>query len=80
MKKPTQVRFIVPWRFHRKGDVITPPGMLRGWLVEQGFCEIVRPTDDVEIATVGPTENAALRVDPPKRKRGRPRKIRTAVT
>ena len=78
MKKPTKVRFIVAWQRYRVGDVITPPAMHRGWLLQNGYVEIVRPTEDLETATaLGPAENAAARVSAPTRKGGRPRKIRT---
>lgn len=77
MKKPTVVRFKVPWRHYVVGQEITPPGMLRGWLIANGFVEIVRPENDLQTAMAAPpTENAAVRTTPPTRKRGRPRNVR----
>jgi len=85
-----QVRFIRPWSRFRKGDVFAPAAILRNWLVHEGFGEIVveepdtdpikemQVVDDIEVATVRAPEVAALRTEPvpPKRKRGRPRKIK----
>lgn len=69
----TQLRFIRPWNRFRKGDTFSPAGVMRQWLVKEGFCEIVveEPEVDivkemaaaeVEVATVRAPEVAALRI------------------
>lgn len=35
------VRFKLAWQGYRVGDVITPPGALRDWLVANGYVELV---------------------------------------
>lgn len=75
---PIKVRFVRGWQFYNPGDVITPPGTLREWLIGCGYVELVgESNEEVETAMVTPAvETAALRVEPPRRKRGRPRKVR----
>lgn len=73
-----KVRFILGWQLYKPGDIIEPNGVLRQWLLESGYVEIVKePEAELETATVGPTEHAALRINAPvsRRKRGRPRKM-----
>jgi len=70
-----KVRFIKAWQLYRVGQIIEPTGVLRDWLMQCGYVEPVRDKPEIETATVGPTEHAALRIDPPRRKRGRPRKM-----
>lgn len=36
-----QVQFKVAWQSYRVGDVITPNGTLRDWLVGQGFVDVL---------------------------------------
>lgn len=36
-----QVRFKRAWQTYRVGDIITPNGLLRDWLVGNGYCEPV---------------------------------------
>jgi hypothetical protein len=39
-----KVRFVRAWQWYRVGDVITPPALLRGWLVARKFCTpVVEP-------------------------------------
>jgi len=59
MKQPIKVTFMVPWGMYCKGDVITPPGMLRCWLIEQGYCRVVRDPALVETAMNDTPERAA---------------------
>lgn len=35
------VRFKLSWQTYRVGDVITPPGVLRDWLIRNGYCELL---------------------------------------
>lgn len=75
-----KLRFIVPWQTYVVGDQINPPATRGEWLIAQGYCKLVtedaRPEGKMEVAvTTGPEETACTRVIPPKRKRGRPRKI-----
>lgn len=70
-----RVRFIKGWQFYRVGQIIEPPGLLREWLLQSKYVEVVRDEPEIETAMVGPPEHAALRIDPPRRKRGRPRTI-----
>jgi hypothetical protein len=37
------VRFKLAWQNFRVGDVFTPNGTLRDWLIRHGYCEIVGP-------------------------------------
>lgn len=70
MKERVSIRLLKPWRRFKKGHIFSPYGMLRSDLIRRGFAEVV----ELETAVVGPDECAALHVEPPKRKRGRPRK------
>lgn len=50
-----QVKFKVAFKSYRVGDVITPNGTLRQWLVEQGYADIVedsaKPVVDRQLKT-----------------------------
>lgn len=35
------VRFILAWRDYSVGEVITPNGTLRDWLISNGYCELL---------------------------------------
>lgn len=70
-----KVVFIKAWQLYRVGQVIEPSGVLCDWLRGNGYVELVRDEPELETAVVGPPEHAALRIDPPKHKRGRPRKM-----
>ena len=37
----TEVKFIMPWQMYSKGDVITPNGVLRDFLISAGFVVLV---------------------------------------
>lgn len=75
-----KVRFVRAWQTYRVGQIIEPPGVLRDWLRGNGYVEIVREEPEMETAMANPpAEHAALRVNPPKRGRGRPRKIPRAL-
>lgn len=37
----TEVKFIMPWQMYSKGDVITPNGLLRDFLITAGFVELL---------------------------------------
>ena len=41
LRLPKKVRFILAWQTYRVGDVITPPGTLRDWLIGNGYCKLV---------------------------------------
>ncbi len=72
------LRIIVAYGRYEVGDVLTEvSGVDYDWLVDQGFCEPVKREEgeDVETATVGPTECAATRVAPKVVKRRR-RKVK----
>lgn len=85
-----RVRFIKAWQTYKVGQIIEPAALLREWLLQCKYVEIVREEPGIETAqyvdiareepgietaVVAPTEHAALRVEKPKRKRGRPRKM-----
>lgn len=36
-----KVRFKVSWQTYRVGDEITPNASLRGWLIDNGYCELL---------------------------------------
>lgn len=81
-RKEIKVRVIRPLgqlACHRVGDILTPGGGVRDIWLRRGWVEIVDDETTVETAVVGPVECAAERVEAPqpRRKRGRPRKIRT---
>lgn len=40
-------RFKLAWQNYQVGDVIEPPGMLRSWLVSNGYVEPVADTPPV---------------------------------
>lgn len=75
MKTLPKVRFVRGWQQYVPGNVIQPPAMLRGFLLDRKFVELViedAPAPEV-VADADPnasTTDAA----PPIRKRGRPRK------
>lgn len=54
-------RFIKAWQNYSVGHEIWPPGVLRDWLLQHGYIEIVE--DEPQPV-----------VEKPKRRRGRPRK------
>jgi len=35
------VRFKLAWQNYKVGEVITPNGMLRDWLIHNGYCELL---------------------------------------
>jgi hypothetical protein len=37
------VRFRIAWRHYQVGDEITPNGVLRDWLISNGYCEELLP-------------------------------------
>jgi hypothetical protein len=79
MSKKPKLRFIMPWGAYGPGDIIDPIFADRDFLVSNGFCEeVVEPVAvRIESAMAIPgEETAAIRTAPPKRRRGRPRKIR----
>lgn len=73
-----KVKFIRAWQFYHVGDVIEPAGMLRDWLVQMKFVEVLRDPAPIENATLEPAERAVPEMRP-KRRRGRPPK-RTEVS
>lgn len=42
-----KVRFKLAWQSYRVGDVITPNGSLRDWLLGNGYVEVVQDTSPV---------------------------------
>ena len=72
MKPAVKVRFIKAWKFYTKGNVIEPAKMLRDWLLQCKYVEVVKETPEVETATRSATEHAVTRVDKP----GRPKRRR----
>jgi hypothetical protein len=48
------VRFTLAWQTYRVGDVITPNGTLRDWLVGNGYAQVVQDLvqDDGRPATL----------------------------
>lgn len=64
-----------PLARYPKGFVLRPtPAVADIWL-KRGWVELVEDESAVEVATIEPERNAAIRTEPPKkRKRGRPRK------
>lgn len=69
------VRPLGPLAMKPKGFVLTPtPAVADIWL-KRGWVELVEEESELETATIEPERNAAIRTEPPKkRKRGRPRK------
>lgn len=45
-----KVRFKIAWQAYRVGDVIQPPATLRGWLVGNGFAELVEAESPIRPA------------------------------
>lgn len=43
MDAPVQVRFILAWQTYRVGEVITPNGTHRDWLLANGYVELLDP-------------------------------------
>lgn len=78
MYRPTKVRFLRPWMGYPKGAVITPQPNVRKLLLQKKCVEIVREQEQIETAVLEAPENAARLTLPPKRKRGRPRKVPVA--
>lgn len=70
-----KVRFLKDWRYFAAGTITEwNNASIRDDLLRKKIIDIVEP-GDIETAVVQPEETAALRIDPPKRKRGRPRKV-----
>ena len=42
MRTPTKLKIIVPWQYYNVGDVIEPTAILRDWLIQNGFAEILK--------------------------------------
>ena len=47
-----KVRFILAWQNYRVGDVIQPAGLLRDWLIGNGYCDKVLETNTVKVPMV----------------------------
>ena len=43
MNTNPKVRLLKAWQFYSKGAILEPTGMLRSWLVGNGFAEVVKP-------------------------------------
>lgn len=65
------IRAVGPLGLRHVGDILTPTGGVRDIWLRKGWVEIVKD-NAVEAAVVAPERNAAIRTDPPKRRRGRP--------
>lgn len=65
------IKAVGPLGLRHVGDILTPTGGVRALWLQRGWIEVVEDKT-VEAAVVGPDRNAALRTDPPKRRRGRP--------
>jgi hypothetical protein len=84
-----RVRIIRPWQFYRIGQLITPAGMLRQWLIEHKFAEpytqAMEATEKAaaifgaETATLGAAPERAVLPAPMKRKRKRSRPRKSAA-
>ena len=57
LRLPKKVRFILAWQTYRVGDVITPNGTLRDWLIGNGYCKLV--DEPVHVATNEPANTVA---------------------
>ena len=69
-----KVRFVRAWQRYRVGDVITPPALLRGWLVGRKFCTPVVETRLAPPVVAAATEaepEDAVPADPPRQPRAR---------
>ncbi len=68
-----KVRFVRAWQWYKVGDVITPPAMLRGWLVGRKFCTpVVEPKPAPPVAVIAESEREdPVPADPPRQSRAR---------
>ena len=75
-----KVRVLVPWAQYSKGFILTDvaPNYARALIAHNRVEEVIDEVEEVgteaepETAMLQPSENMARRVDPPKRRRGRP--------
>jgi hypothetical protein len=52
--RPIFLRFKVAWQAYRVGQVITPAPILRKWLIDRGYCEVVEKAEEVKTALAEP--------------------------
>lgn len=57
------VRFILAWQTYRVGDVITPNGTLRDWLVGNGYATLAEAETPARPAKLGAKAAAKLGAD-----------------
>jgi hypothetical protein len=75
MMKVRVIKPIRPLGRYRVGYVLEVGGGVADIWLRRGIVELVEDESEVEVATIEPDRNAAVRTGPPKkRKRGRPRK------
>lgn len=63
IKPQPQVRFKLAWQTYRVGDVITPNGTLRDWLLQCGYVELLE-TNTPKAPLTQRVKNAVNRVMP----------------
>lgn len=69
------VKPLGPLALKPKGFVMTPTTAVARMWIQRGWVEPVEDEAQVQTAMIEPERNAAIRTEPPKkRKRGRPRK------
>ncbi|MCP4539817.1 MAG: hypothetical protein GY832_21980 [Chloroflexi bacterium] len=73
-----KVRFIVAWQNYRVGDIIQPNGVLRDWLMCNGYIELVEDAPEErsvepECAVLPGTETA-MKPKPKRKRKPRARK------
>lgn len=55
------IRFKLAWQTYRVGDVITPNGTLRDWLIGNGYCEKVAEANTPKVPMVQRVRNVMTR-------------------
>jgi hypothetical protein len=55
MNQPVELKVLIPFDTYRKGDRISPPGVMREFLVSRGFCELASAVQTPAILR-GPVE------------------------
>lgn len=74
MSPPVEVVFKLAWQNYRVGDRITPPAMLRGWLMDRGFVDLAPALEPGLKGKAGSDERASERQGSPHHAAGRKRK------
>jgi hypothetical protein len=73
MMKLRVIKQAYPFAVYPIGHVLEAGGGVADIWLRKGIVELVEDEPQLETATIEPDQNAALRTERPKRKRGRPR-------